>query len=234
MDAVVFDLETTFTYEKGQTPEIIEIGARKINLSDPQSAQMQTFQCYTHPEIRGKIGLRTRKFIGMKEADLQRVVPFQQGIRQFIDWLGDDYYLCSWGGDDRLLFVEHCARYGISLNWLKNYNDIQPAISQYLSGRTQMKLKDAVLQSGLEVQGRLHSARSDAINTANLLLKHRSYVQLDRNTPEENYSMSCALYWKCRRCSKEKYYTAFSGSKRFCLECAASKQEVQSTSLVRE
>ncbi|MEJ8544357.1 exonuclease domain-containing protein [Brevibacillus borstelensis] len=234
MDAVVFDLETTFTYEKGQTPEIIEIGARKINLSDPQSTQLNTFQCYTHPELRGRIGLRTRKFIGMKEADLERVVPFAQGIRQFIEWLGNDYYLCSWGGDDRLLFIEHCARYGISLNWLKNYNDIQPAISQLLGGRPQMKLKDAVVQSGLEVQGRLHSALTDAINTANLLIKHRAAVQLEKNTPQENYSMSCALYWTCRKCAKEKHYTAFSGSKRFCQECATGKQEAGRTSAPRQ
>ncbi len=185
MYAVIFDLETTFITRKGQIPEIVEIGATKINLSLPHSPDREVFQCYTFPEVSGRIGKSTRKFIGLKEEDLEKVVPFREGLKDFINWLGEDYYLCSWGMDDRRHLIEHCNRFLLSKRWIKNYNDIQAPISQLLAGRRQIKLKDALALSGIEQEGRLHSALVDAINTAKLFVAFKDHIKLQKNWMEQ-------------------------------------------------
>ncbi|MFX6292577.1 hypothetical protein ABTG11_19150, partial [Acinetobacter baumannii] len=72
--------------------------------------------------------------------------------------------------------IEHCARLGITLQWLRNYNDIQPAISRFIADRKQISLKDAIDAAGIVQEGRLHSALVDAIHTAHLLIKFNRVV----------------------------------------------------------
>jgi len=184
MHAVIFDLEATFTTRKGQIPEIVEIGAVKVNLSEPSAPLREVFHCYTQPDIRGTIGKNTRKFIGLKEEDLDKMVPFKEGLNEFIRWIGEEYYLCSWGNDDKRLMIEHCNRFLLSKRWIRNYNDIQSPISRLLAGRNQIKLKDALVMAGIEQEGRLHSALTDAIHTAKLFVKFRDQIVLQRNALE--------------------------------------------------
>jgi sporulation inhibitor KapD len=184
MYAVIFDLEATFTTRKGQIPEIVEIGAVKVNLSLPSAPIREVFHCYTLPEIRGTIGISTRKFIGLKEEDLEKMVPIKAGLKEFISWMGEEYYLCSWGNDDKRLLIEHCNRLLLSKRWIRNYNDIQYPISRILAGRNQIKLKDALTLSGIEQEGRLHSALTDAIHTAKLFIAYRDQIRLHKNTLE--------------------------------------------------
>ncbi len=184
MHAVIFDLETTFITRKGQIPEIVEIGACKIDVTMARPPAREVFQCYTFPEIRGTIGKSTRKFIGLKEEDMDKFIPFKEGLKEFISWIGKDYYLCSWGNDDKRILIEHCNRFLMSKRWIRNYNDIQNPISQILAGRRQIKLKDALALSGIEQEGRLHSALTDAINTAKLFVTFKNQINLQKNKIE--------------------------------------------------
>jgi len=220
MQIIVFDLETTFTYKKNMVPEIIELGAVKIDTKANQ-VDVDTFQRYVSPEIQHTISDRTMKFIGLNREDMPEFIPFREAFIQFLQWmeLENDYYLCTWGRDDKKLMIEHCARFGLELNWLRNYNDIQPDISTLLSDRQQMSLKDAIEAAGIIQEGRLHSALVDAIHTAHLLIKFNKKIQLKKNTPEENYFMSSPLYITCKACLKTKYYKAFGRKSKRCQNC---------------
>lgn len=226
MQIIVFDLETTLTHQKDKIPEIIEIGAAKI-VPGINGVEVDTFQRYTFPAIERRITERTRKFIGLDKDNMPTFIPFKQAFAAFLEWIGPDtdYYLCSWGTDDKRLMIEHCARFGIRFDWMRNYNDIQPPISMLLVDRKQMSLKEAIDTAGIVQEGRLHSALVDAIHTAHLLIKCNRTVQLEKNTPEENYTMSSSLYITCRSCKKTKYYTAFGRKSRRCEACLQQKKQ---------
>lgn len=228
MQIIVFDLETTLTYQKDKIPEIIEIGAAKV-VPGKNGVEVDTFQRYTFPAIERRITERTRKFIGLDKENMPTFIPFPEAFESFLEWMGPDpdYYLCTWGKDDKRLMIEHCARFGISFDWMRNYNDIQPPISLMLADRQQMSLKDAIDAAGIIQEGRLHSALVDAIHTAHLLIKFNKTVHLVNNTPEENYNLSSSLYITCRSCKKNKHYSAFGRKSRRCEACLQHKKKVE-------
>lgn len=232
MQIIVFDLETTLTHQKDKIPEIIEIGAAKV-MPGKNGVEVDTFQRYTFPAIERRITERTRKFIGLDKENMPTFIPFRKAFASFMEWIGEDpdYYLCTWGKDDKRLMIEHCARFGLDFSWLRNYNDIQPPISMLLADRKQMSLKEAIDTAGIVQEGRLHSALVDAIHTAHLLIKFNKTVHLVSNTPQENYNMSSSLYITCRSCKKSKYYTAFGRKSRRCEACLAHRKQMEQKAL---
>lgn len=230
MNAIIFDLELNKTFRKGQTTSIVEIGAVKVRLEDMKV--LDTFQVYIMPHI----GIRkaTIKMIKMTETDIKTAVTPKRALNRFIDWIGEEYYLCCWGNSDKLFLINECVNEGITLKWLKNYNDIQPNISNVLVNRDQMKLKDAINQSNIAVQGNFHSGLYDAIHTAMLMTKHIDKIRLKRNSAEFNYSIRCPIYKRCKICSIEKFYKEFQLIKEnkrgfTCTECITSMMVLDQT-----
>lgn len=217
LQIIIYDLETTYTYQKGQIPEVVEIGAVKI---DPDLRQIvDSFQCYVFPEIRGRFDKRTRSFIGMSVEEVENAISFQQSIHALLEWMGDDYYFCAWGPDDKRILLEHCIRFGMSYDWLKNTNNVQTGISKLLGPNNQMGLSKALDIANIKVEGRLHSAIVDAINTAKLFLLYFDQVPLETNQPPSFVGESCSLVRVCRSCKKEKSYRQFRLRKGYCRRC---------------
>lgn len=216
---IVYDLETTYSYKKGQVPEIVEIGAVKVDADNRQI--IDQFQCYVFPKIRGRFDNRTRNFIGMKEEDERDALSFPQAADRLTEWLGDEYYFCAWGPDDKRYLVEHCVRYGVPLTWLRNTNNIQTPISQLLGPQKQMGLSKALELTQLAKEGRFHSAIDDAVNTARLLIHYLDQITLETNSYPAFEGESCSLFRTCRGCKKEKSYRQFRARKTYCKRCEA-------------
>ena len=180
MNAVVYDLELIKRFKKGQLSEIVEIGACKVDLQSRGITDQ--FQIYITPKS-GYVAKSTRKFINMTQEDVKKSVPFREAIHQFSTWLGQEYFLCSWGKDDRFHLIDQCIRNRINLDWLKNYNDIQQQIGKFLETKTknQLGLKNALDLAGIEATGKAHRGIDDAINTAELLIKFLDQVKLQNN-----------------------------------------------------
>lgn len=196
MNAVVFDLELVKRFKKGQLSEIVEIGACKVDIA--AKAITDQFQLYISPKS-GYVSKSTRKFIKMKKEDMAKAVPFSQGIELFSKWLGEHYYLCSWGRDDRVHFINQCIRNRIKLDWFVNYNDIQQQLGKLLTPnvRNQLGLQNALELAGIEATGLAHRGIDDAINTAELLIKYLDQVNLQKNNLSEK---DIAQYeWKMKR-----------------------------------
>lgn len=180
MNAVVFDLELVKRFRKGQPSEIVEIGACKVDLSSREI--IDQFQIYIAPR-KGYIAKSTRSFINMSKQDMLSAVPFRVGIKRFVEWLGVDYYLCSWGKDDRIHLIDECIRKKVNLKWLINYNDIQKQIGAVLreDNRNQLGLQNALELAGIEPVGLAHRGIDDAINTARLMIQLLDHIQLQHN-----------------------------------------------------
>lgn len=181
MNAVIFDLELIKRFKKGQFSEIVEIGACKVNLHT--KSIVDQFQIYITPKS-GYVAKSTRKFIKMKKEDLKTAVPFSTGIKKFASWLGDDYYLCSWGIDDKAHIINQCIRTNVNLDWFKNYNDIQKQISKSLDAdnNSQLGLKNALTSAGINPLGIAHRGIDDAINTSHLFIEFIDEINLLNNT----------------------------------------------------
>ena len=177
---VVFDLELVKRFRKGQVSEIVEIGACKVDVDNKRIHS--ELQLYISPR-NGYIAKSTRQFINMTKEDMKKAVPFQEGIQLFKNWLGDDYFLCSWGKDDRLHLINQCLRQRINLDWFKNYNDLQQLIGKILQPQVkqQLGLKTALDLAGIEATGKAHRGIDDAINTAKLYFQYMDQIKLCSN-----------------------------------------------------
>jgi sporulation inhibitor KapD len=204
MNVVVFDLETLYCYKKGDIAHIVEIGACKVNLINEEI--IDTFQIYVQPK-GVKVNKTTRKFIKASEEDFVNGMNTTEAINKFWTWLGHDYYLCSWSDSELKILVEQSGRFGFSLNWLKNYNDVQKPISKALrdDGKV-VGLKKALQIAGISFEGKRHSGLYDSINTANLMFKYKNFFRLRKNDPSENYAMTSLLYKRCNECEEMKYF----------------------------
>lgn len=178
--AVVFDLELVKRFRKGQPSEIVEIGACKVDLTSKEI--VDRFQVYISPR-KGYVEKSTRTFINMTIEDMMHAVPFREGIMRFVEWLGDQYYLCSWGKDDRIHLIDECIRKKVSLDWLVNYNDIQKQIGALLreDNKNQLGLQNALELAGIEPQGLAHRGVDDALNTARLFILFADRIKLQTN-----------------------------------------------------
>ncbi|WP_161568376.1 3'-5' exonuclease [Anaerobacillus alkaliphilus] len=180
MNAIVFDLELVKRFRKGQLSEIVEIGACKVDLKSKKI--IDQFQLYIKPKS-GYVSKSTRKFIKVTKEELKDAVTFNQGIKTFSDWLGEDYYLCAWGKDDKAHIINQCVRNKIKLDWFRNYNDLQKQIGDILveQNNSQLGLKNALTIAGIEPVGKAHRGIDDAINTAELLLHFVEKITLKEN-----------------------------------------------------
>jgi inhibitor of KinA sporulation pathway (predicted exonuclease) len=181
LNAIVFDLELVKRFKKGQLSEIVEIGACKVDLKSKKITD--ELQIYITPR-RGYVAKSTRKFINMKKEDIKKAVSFHSGIQQFSKWLGENYFLCSWGKDDKLHFIDQCVRTNINLDWFMNYNDIQQQIGKIVTAnnKNQLGLKSALELAGITPVGKAHRGIDDAINTAELLIKFIDRINLHTNS----------------------------------------------------
>ncbi|AZV43652.1 exonuclease [Peribacillus asahii] len=224
MHVIIFDLEMNNVYKKERTNSIVEIGAVKVKLENLEIQQY--FQTYIMPHVG--IGKGTMKFIQMDENDVRKAVSPKQALSEFVEWIGKDYYLCSWGDIDKLYLIQECVNESFPLSWLKNYNDIQPAIANAIVGKKIIKLKDAIRESGIKEEGYSHSAMYDAVNTSSLFIKYHDQIELKTSTASENYSYSKDLYRKCNKCGIVKYFTKLHRIKKkptnFCRDCHLENQ----------
>ena len=198
LNAIVFDLELVKRFKKGQLSQIVEIGACKLDLNSNKI--VDTFQIYISPK-GGYVAKSTRKFINMKKEDLKQAVPFKEGIDKFTYWIGHDYYLCSWGRDDRIHLIDQLVRNKMDISWLKNYNDLQKPIGKILTNNTknQLGLKNALEIAGIESIGVAHRGIDDALNTTQLLIKYIDQINLQTNTlPNDEVNKYIIKYKKSR------------------------------------
>lgn len=200
LNYIIYDLEFTVSRSTRYTSEIIDIGAVKVAPvgEDGTLTVIDTFHTFVRPSNKSVLSADTIQFTGITQKDIDAAPLFPEAVKEFINWLPESYYLCSWGPDDKSKFVSHCRTHQLKVDWIINHNDVQKQISRALrkeGGPRQLGLSQALMLCGIEFDGTQHRALDDALNTAKVFIHHFNQLELElNNAAEEEGTKSKLVY----------------------------------------
>ncbi|MCO6460237.1 MAG: exonuclease domain-containing protein [Saprospiraceae bacterium] len=174
MHYILFDLEATCWL--GHPPvgnnEIIEIGAYKVN---GYGEITDHFNQYIKPVSNPILSGFCKKLTGIQQHNVDTAYKFDKVIEDFLQWLddeNDEYYLISWGENDKQLFRQDCNLHNIQTRWLNNWVNLKPAYQRLTGMQKQLGLKKALERETIDFEGKQHRAITDAYNLTKLFIKH--------------------------------------------------------------
>ena len=174
MNYIVFDLEWNQSpggkkYSNSRLPfEIIEIGAVKMN---EQREVVDVFQRLVKPQVYNWIHDSIHEVIHVDYKDLADGEPFQQAVREFLKWCGEEYVFCTWGNQDVMELQRNMKYYGM-LSLLPGpvtYYDVQKIYGichEEAGGRRSLEF--AIDQMGIPKAQDFHRALTDARYTGDI------------------------------------------------------------------
>ena len=178
MQLIVMDLEwnqssTGLEPEVAKMPfEIIEIGAIKLNDSYDMVGE---FSELIKPVVYPRLYHITSKLIHLQMKELQRGGKFTEIGKNFLDWCGDEYMLCTWGPADVLELQRNLRFFELPLlnDGPVAYMDVQKlfALAFDTDKKSRRNLEYAVDFLNIEKDIPFHRAFSDAYYTAKVLAK---------------------------------------------------------------
>lgn len=189
MNYIVVDLEWNQspngkgTEVKGIPFEIIEIGAVKL---DSNFQEIGQFSRLIKPQIYKEIHSITKEIIHLQITDLLREKQFDEVIKEFFEWCGEDYRFATWGNLDLIELQRNLMYYNLNdyINRSVKFYDVQKLFAiQYYQDRIPRTLEYAVDVTKLEKNKQFHRAYVDAQYTADIL------KMIDKDVIEKNYSI---------------------------------------------
>ena len=76
---------------------------------------MDVFQRLVKPQVYNWIHDSIHEVIHVDYKDLADGVPFQQAVREFLKWCGEEYVFCTWGNQDVMELQRNMKYYGCLL-----------------------------------------------------------------------------------------------------------------------
>ncbi|MBT8233510.1 MAG: exonuclease domain-containing protein [Saprospiraceae bacterium] len=171
---IIYDLEATCWL--GRPPkgfnEIIEIGAVRIN---EYGEILGTFERFVKPTLNPKLSGFCKKLTSIKQNQIDIARTFPKVISDFKEWSGmyeNDFHICSWGNNDRKLFLDECSIHKLDSDWVDHCYNLKNQYDNLNGGIVKGNLKKIVIKEGFEFTGIQHRAISDAENLAKIFLKY--------------------------------------------------------------
>ena len=168
MNYIIFDLEwNRFTKAvKVRCPdEIIQIGAVKYN---ENMEYIGSFKRYISPVLYRKMEPTVEKLTGLSISLLKKEgVPFETAAKEFIDFVGENAIIMSWGSQDANILRKNCTYFckEVPTKFLKKFADVQRYVTNILSesGNNQIGVKAAADKLNITYEeSKLHDALVDA------------------------------------------------------------------------
>lgn len=178
MQYIVYDLEMT-----NRLSEIIEIGAIRMTEVNGELTILDTFQSFVQPKM-DKLNSRITNLTGITKKDLISAPVYTEAIENFRSWIGlEDYYLCSWGPEDKWALITDSTFHQTEIEWIINHNDLQFHFSLLHDSEKGFRygLSRALQTMELSYEGSKHRALDDAINTAKILKKIYKNIEIVKN-----------------------------------------------------
>lgn len=178
MQYIVYDLEMT-----NRLSEVIEIGAIRMKEVNGELLLLDTFQSFVQPKM-DKLNTRITNLTGITKKDLISAPAFTEAIESFRSWIGlEEYYLCSWGPEDKWALITDSAFHHTDIEWIINHNDLQFHFSILHDSEKGFRygLSRALQTMELSYEGSKHRALDDAINTARILRKIFDQIKFTKN-----------------------------------------------------
>lgn len=223
MNYIVFDLEWNQSpygkdFENPNLPfEIIEIGAVKL---DSQFRQVETFHRIIKPHVYRRLHHRIREVIPLREKDLEKGVPFEQALYDFLAFAGSESIFVTWGPID-LYELQRNMKYHDLLHLIKgplHFYDAQKQFAiMYETMKSRRSLGYAVEYLHLEEDLPYHAALSDAIYTARVFAIIDPYILLAYD--------SIDLFQNPQR-KEDEIYAVYNGYTKYISREFPSREEV--------
>jgi len=185
MNYIVFDLEWNQNPSGKKTRndrlpfEIIEIGAVKVN---SKKEITDHFHRLIKPQVYKWIHDSIHEVIHVDYKDLMKGVPFEQAVREFIDWCGEDWYFFTWGNQDVMELQRNMKYYHMDplASAPIRFLDVQKLFSiRYEDRKLRRSLEFAIDFLHIEKDIPFHRAFSDAYYTARILAKIEPEVRVN-------------------------------------------------------
>lgn len=170
MNYIVFDLEATcWDNDRTKQNEIIEIGAVKIN---ENLEIIDKFQSFIKPKLNPVLSDFCKNLTTITQEDVNKAKPFYQILYQFQQWIGKDYWLCSWGFYDKSQFKKDCDLHKLDTKWLNNHISLK---HQFMKNH-KLKNREAGMNNVLKIldlnlDGTHHRGIDDALNISKIFIK---------------------------------------------------------------
>lgn len=178
MDYIILDLEATcWENDRSKQNEIIEIGAVKVS----GLKIVGEFQQFINPVINPILTDFCNNLTSIKQSDVDAAKSFPEVLKEFQDWIGKDYVLCSWGFYDRKQFEKDCAFHKLYTKWLDPHISLKhqhaelknvKSLNTQLEGSRGLGLGRALLLEGFHFDGTPHRGIDDAKNIAKIFTKY--------------------------------------------------------------
>ena len=171
--------------------EIIEVGAVKVNEKQEIIGQ---FSELVKPQVYKEMDSNISKIVHVTMEDLQKGRPFQEVMKDFLEWCGEDPVFCTWGPMDLVELQRNMKYYQFPTLSHKPffYYDVQRLFAVFFEENKQaMTLAFAVEFFHIEEKEEFHSAIADAKYTALIfqkfdLKKTKKYMEIDYfNAPKK-------------------------------------------------
>ena len=171
--------------------EIIEVGAVKVNEKQEIIGQ---FSELVKPQVYKEMDSNISKIVHVTMEDLQKGRPFQEVMKDFLEWCGEDPVFCTWGPMDLVELQRNMKYYQLSTLSHKPffYYDVQKLFAVFFEENKQARtLAFAVDYFHIEENEEFHSAIADAKYTALIfqkfdLKKTKKYMEIDYfNAPKK-------------------------------------------------
>jgi inhibitor of KinA sporulation pathway (predicted exonuclease) len=195
--------------------EIIEIGAAKVDSKTKEV--LSTFSELVKPQVYKEMNEIIHEILHIEIGDLEKQDTFDNVIRRFFEWCGEDFIFCTWGNMDLTELQRNMDYYKIKgyIDGPIKYLDIQKLFAiQYLGYNSALSLETSIEYFNLEKKYEFHRAISDAMYTVEILQRLnnttlKKYYSLDffhnpKSKEEEillNYD-NCSKYISCEYKSK--------------------------------
>ncbi|TYQ13196.1 UNVERIFIED_CONTAM: inhibitor of KinA sporulation pathway (predicted exonuclease) [Acetivibrio alkalicellulosi] len=183
MHYIIFDLELNSKPFKNKLPnEIIEIGAIKLDVS---LNEIGKFQSFIKPKYFKKLFSLVKRKTQISQEDINKAEFFKYVIKDFIDWIGTDSILISWGHDDIYNLCLNCKYNRVTTGWLKKNIDLQKQFSTIfqLPPGQRYSLENALKLTEIEIDDSFHRALADAQYTAQIFIKIFDKVNVELFEP---------------------------------------------------
>ena len=154
--------------------EVIEIGAVAL---DEDLKELGTFKIYVKPQFNNRVMPDIRKLTGIGTGFLWGAADFGMAMSMLFDWcdsLNDEICFCEWSDNDLCQVQKEMLVKGYNparrhIAYLSNWRDIQKEYDTVFERGKASRLKTALLELGIDAEGRLHDAYYDARNTAEIM-----------------------------------------------------------------
>jgi 3'-5' exoribonuclease 1 len=174
LNLIVFDLEATCWrgFPPNGVNEIIEIGALKFNRYGEQNGD---FSVFVKPIVNNLLSPFCKQLTGIQQENIDQAETFDKVISRFREWgeiFDEEFYLISWGENDKDYLRNDCNLHDIETDWLEKCINLKKQYRSINRHTKPMGLKRALELEGFEFEGSRHRAFDDAYNLSRIFLKY--------------------------------------------------------------